>query len=44
MTTRLRLLDRLTSEQMALVGFHLPGGGMGRVMRDGDAFRFEEGA
>ncbi len=43
-TTRLRLLDRLTSEQMALVGFHLPGGGMGRVMRDGDAFRFEEGA
>lgn len=42
--TRLRLLDRLTSEQMAMVGFHLPGGGMGRVTRDGDAFRFEEGA
>lgn len=41
--TRLRLMDRLASEQMALVGFHLPGGGMGRVERDGDAFRFVEG-
>ncbi|TNF60682.1 MAG: MBL fold metallo-hydrolase [Rhodobacteraceae bacterium] len=38
--TRLRLLDRIASEQMALVGFHLPGGGMGRAERDGDAFRF----
>ena len=41
--TRLRLMDRLASEQMALVGFHLPGGGIGRVERDGDAFRFVEG-
>jgi glyoxylase-like metal-dependent hydrolase (beta-lactamase superfamily II) len=38
--TRLRLLDQLASEQMAMVGFHLPGGGLGRVERAGDAYRF----
>ncbi|MEM7597600.1 MAG: MBL fold metallo-hydrolase [Pseudomonadota bacterium] len=38
--TRNMLFDRLTSEQMMMVGFHLPGGGIGRADTDGDAFRF----
>ena len=38
--TRTRLLDQLASDRMALVGFHLPDGGLGRVERDGDAYRF----
>ncbi|MFB9150077.1 MBL fold metallo-hydrolase [Roseovarius ramblicola] len=38
--TRLRLLDRLATEGMPMVGFHLPGGGLGRVERAGDAYRF----
>ncbi len=41
--TRRRLLDRLAAEQMALIGFHLPGGGIGRAesLADG-GFRFVE--
>ena len=39
--TRKMLFDRLTTEQMMMVGFHLPGGGMGRAVADGDAYRFE---
>lgn len=38
--TRRMLFDRLTSEQMAMVGFHLPGGGIGRADVDGDGYRF----
>ena len=38
--TRLALLDRLAAEQMLMVGFHLPQGGMGRVERAEGAFRF----
>lgn len=38
--TRLKLLDRLASEKLRLVGFHLPGDGMGRVEREGAAYRF----
>lgn len=38
--TRTSLLDRLTLEQSRLVGFHLPGGGIGRVEKDGTAYRF----
>lgn len=38
--TRKMLFDRLTSEKMAIIGFHLPGGGLGRVDRDGDGYRF----
>ncbi|MGR3514475.1 MAG: MBL fold metallo-hydrolase [Paracoccaceae bacterium] len=42
---RSMLLDRLASEQMSLVGFHLPDGGMGRVERANGAYRFvAEGA
>ncbi len=37
--TRRRLLDRLAAEQMPLIGFHLPGGGFGRVERQGSGFR-----
>ena len=40
--TRRMLFDRLTNEQMALVGFHLPDGGIGRADVDGDGFRFVE--
>lgn len=39
-TTRVALLDRLAADGTAMVGFHLPGGGIGRVLRDGDAYRF----
>ncbi len=38
--TRKMLFDRLTNEQMSLVGFHLPDGGMGRAEIDGDGYRF----
>lgn len=38
--TRRRLLDQLARDQMPLLGFHLPGGGLGRVERAGDAYRF----
>ncbi|MFC3614092.1 MBL fold metallo-hydrolase [Lutimaribacter marinistellae] len=38
--TRLALLDRLANEQMPLIGYHLPDGGLGRVERDGDAYRY----
>lgn len=40
--TRLRLLDRLASEQMPLIGFHLPGGGIGRAERTDGTYRFVE--
>lgn len=40
-TTRRRLLDQLAGDQMAMVGFHLPNGGLGRVERSGDAYRFK---
>lgn len=39
--TRLRLFDRLSNEQMTLVGFHLPEGGIGRAVPAPDGgFRF----
>lgn len=39
--TRLGLLDQLASTQMALLGFHLPADGLGRVERaDGGGYRF----
>nr|WP_245451052.1 MBL fold metallo-hydrolase [Methylobacterium brachiatum] len=38
--TRLTLLDRLANERMTLVGFHLPGSGVGHVERAGDSYRF----
>ena len=34
------LFDRLVNEDMTLVGFHLPDGGIGRAVKDIDGFRF----
>ena len=39
--TRLRLLDRITQDDLRVVGFHLPDGGVGRITRDGDTYRFD---
>lgn len=38
--TRMSLMDQIAAMQMRMVGFHLPGGGIGRVERDGSAYRF----
>lgn len=38
--TRVRLLDLLSHEQMRLIGYHLPNGGLGRVERRGGHFKF----
>jgi glyoxylase-like metal-dependent hydrolase (beta-lactamase superfamily II) len=38
--TRLGLLDQLSAAQMQLIGFHLPGGGLGRAERFGDGYVF----
>jgi glyoxylase-like metal-dependent hydrolase (beta-lactamase superfamily II) len=38
--TRARLLDRLATDRIPLVGFHLPWPGHGRVKRAGNAYRF----
>ena len=38
--TRKMLFDRLTSEQMTLIGFHLPDGGIGRAEASGDSYQF----
>ena len=41
--SRKMLLDRLAAEQMQAIGFHLPGGGMGRVEAKDGAYRFIPG-
>lgn len=38
--TRMALLDRLATDGLSIVGFHLPDGGTGRVERSGTAYRF----
>jgi glyoxylase-like metal-dependent hydrolase (beta-lactamase superfamily II) len=38
--TRTRLLDMLAADRMAMVGFHLPEGGLGHVERHDGAYRF----
>lgn len=38
--TRMRLLDQLATDKIDLLGFHLPHGGLGRVERSGDSYRF----
>lgn len=40
MQTRQRLLDQLATDKIRMVGFHLPGGGLGRVERKDSAYRF----
>lgn len=42
--TRAALLDRIVSEDMGVAGFHLPGGGLGRIDRTGDGYTFLPGA
>lgn len=41
--TRARLLDQLAHEQTAVLGFHLPGDGLGRVERKDSGYRFVAG-
>ncbi len=41
--TRKWLFERLTAEDLHLVGFHLPSGGIGRADRHGDGYRFVPG-
>ncbi len=41
-TTRAALLNRLADEKLPLIGYHLPGGGIGRAERAGSAFVFVE--
>ncbi len=38
--SRKRLLDRFSAEKSRIVGYHLPGGGIGRVEKAGAAYRF----
>lgn len=38
--TRVDLMERLAANGQTLIGFHLPGGGIGRVERDGSAYRY----
>lgn len=40
--TRTALLAELANAVMPMVGFHLPSGGMGRIEKDGDVYRFVE--
>ena len=40
--TRTALLAELADTALPMVGFHLPHGGMGRIEKDGDAYRFQE--
>ena len=41
--TRVRLLDRIVADDLRIVGFHLPGGGIGRVEPRERGFRFVPG-
>jgi glyoxylase-like metal-dependent hydrolase (beta-lactamase superfamily II) len=38
--TRVRLMDRLATDRRLISGFHLPGGGLGRVERVASGYRF----
>ncbi|MEC9342535.1 MAG: MBL fold metallo-hydrolase [Pseudomonadota bacterium] len=42
-STRAVLLDRLVADKAAIIGFHLPHPGEGRVERSGSAYRFVAG-
>ncbi|MDF0600004.1 MBL fold metallo-hydrolase [Psychromarinibacter sp. C21-152] len=39
--TRTALMGRLAEEARTVIGFHLPHGGTGRVVAEGDGYRFE---
>ncbi|MEX0302597.1 MAG: MBL fold metallo-hydrolase [Leisingera sp.] len=38
--TRMRLLDMLAAGRMRFIGYHLPGGGIGRAEKSGRGYRF----
>jgi hypothetical protein len=38
--SRKQMLDRLASEKLSFIGYHLPNGGRGRAERVGSAYRF----
>ncbi|MEZ5797026.1 MAG: MBL fold metallo-hydrolase [Paracoccaceae bacterium] len=40
--TRVALLDRLATDKVTLIGYHLPGGGIGRAERAEAGYRFTE--
>jgi len=42
--TRSKLFDRITTDNLAVAGFHLPGGGIGRVDTSDDGYVFVQGA
>ncbi|MCV2868745.1 MBL fold metallo-hydrolase [Defluviimonas sp. WL0002] len=42
-STRTALLDRLAADQVVLIGYHLPDGGIGRAERSGEGYRFLSG-
>lgn len=42
-TTRRALFDRIMTDDLTLIGFHLPGGGIGRVAEKDGAYRFVAG-
>ena len=44
LATRVRLLDQLAADKTQIVGFHLPGNGLGAVSRNGAGYRFEPDA
>jgi len=39
-TTRTALLDHVATDQMQVLGYHLPGNGVGHIEREGGAYRF----
>jgi glyoxylase-like metal-dependent hydrolase (beta-lactamase superfamily II) len=41
--TRKALLQRAATDRLRIVGYHLPNGGVGRVERNGTAYRFVQG-
>ena len=41
--TRIGLLDQITADGLSVAGFHLPGGGIGNVTRQGDSYTYIEG-
>ena len=43
-TTRVGLLDQLAADQMRLIGYHLPGGGIGRAEKAATGYVFVEEA
>ncbi len=40
--TRMNLFDRVIADDLALIGFHLPNGGIGRAEKASDGYRFTQ--